>query len=1119
MILIQSLLWLLASFFLGYGIGRWLKGLFCKHKQTQTQTQTKPQEPSQVRVPVTTAAVATGGAAAALARSREPVVKPTATVKPVETPAVTAKVPEVKATVTPIKSADVSIPTTVELKTPAVNTPEVTVNASVVTPPNVDVTVPKPVITAPTVDVKAPAVSVPDTTVAKPEVAVPTVDVKTPVVDTPSIDIKDIATGVVGLGAAAMSVAAVKMNAPDGEVDLTVGELVKDPDSDVDLKTLEMTIPKSQTDMSVVELRNKDTHVDTVTVNVPDVAVDLANTQVPHVSVGLTASNLHTPEGKANLTALTVDTPDTAVHLPDAGIDTEHAQVAAGRVELNTPSGLYTLDSAQVQPLDSSEGTAALRLTKPDGDVQVANLTTDANGELTLATNNSATHQLQSVDLGSLQTGLVNKDWLASLKAAALAQGNTILAGAADQALAAQASELVTTEIGSVGAGLNPAWLASLKQAITAAGLGELTAQAKQTLGDLPKPVDESDLIEDAKTLVDELDRSKDLVSADLGTVGGGLDPAFLGSLKTAAAATPTTPANPSVNLASQAAPEASSIPKPVDESDLIEGAKTVAVDLKRHLEMSTVDIGSIGGLSADFLAGLKAAAAGAGIAASLKVANDLSNLPQPVDASDLIEGAKTVATDLQRTARMSTTEIASMGQGLTPEFASSLKQGAGSTVAASAQESAATALANQPMPVDESDLIEAKKSVVDAVLSPANLSVTELGTLGQGLNAESLNALKLAATAGTISAIQSNLAAGTQPMIVDESDAIEAIKLAWDGELSPAELSALQHTLILRPGETGRLGTVTCSVPIVNCVALGGLEGELNQGDAVQSKLFNMAVTHNDDGNYVFASLSKWLPDWIKSSDYSDHTSELATLVWDHVPSDLNAANFGDQLVLREGEHGNLGLVSCAVNEQGSISLGGIVGNLADGQSVLSKLYGIVVERTGDVYTFKQYDSAVAKDSSAAATAVGAGVAVAALGGAANTVKDMLMPVTKSEPTDILEPDLDWNEDKIRIGVHRLIAESQDRRGSKLVSQLWDGDSGYDCGVIEGEESLVLKPGLYGKLGSVHCGVTKPGRVVVSGDVSPLAEGEGVLFHLYNIVVCRDDEDNYRFERLKDMV
>lgn len=1223
MFLIQSLLLLLAAFLLGYGIGRWVKGLVCKRQQAEVQTRPSP-EPSHLRVPVTSAAVATSTAAtAALARSSQ-TPKPTVTVKQPEVakPTVTVKTPELKADVTPIKVAelktpepsvalpvvdmqapkldlptatvaapkvdvdlpqvdvkapvvdlpkvDVNVPsidlpegnikapsidlpkvdvdvpsidlTQVELKTPTVDVPKVDIQAPKIDVPKVDlqapavdlpkvdleaptidlpkvdleapaVDVPKfdleaPTIDLPNVDVQAPSVNLPKVDLQAPAIDLPTVDVSTPSielpkvdvpsvdlpkvevttptlaaslptidaklpdveVDAPHIEVKDITTGIVGLGAVAASVAALKLNAPDGEFDMTVSELIKPPEADVDLKTLQMNLPSSKADVSAVEWHNKEASADIAVVNVPEVQIDLPEANLPKMDVDLAAANLHTPEGETDLTALRVDVPDTAIHLPEAGIDFEHAKLGAGAVELNTPEGLYTLEGAKVQALDQAEAAVAVRLTKPDGDVQVASFTTDASGQVNVAAvdNSPSGVELQSFELGSLQSGLVNQDWLASLKASALEQGNTILAGAADQALTTQAAtQLTTTEIGGLGAGLSPEWLAGLKQAAMGAGLGAVVAKATDSLAGLPKPVDESDSIEGLKTLADDSGRANDLVETEIGVPSQGLNPAFLGSLKTASANASTEP----VNVITHAAEQIAGLPKSVDESDLIENVKNAEQDLERDTALTSTDLGLAGqGLNTDFLAGLKTAAAGLGTAAAVKVANDIVDLPEPVDESDVIEDVKTIKEDLARNADL--------------------------------------------------NLV----TVDRAALNPSNLTVTEIATVGQGLHADALSGLQLdAASTETLAAVQANLDSGVQPMIVDESDVIEAIKLAWDGDLSPAELAALQNTLILRPGETGRLGLVTCSVPTANCVSLGGLEGDLSAGDAMRSKLFNMAVTHNDDGNYVFSSLSAWVPEWQKSGDTVEHTDEQAQLVWDNDPSAVDYAA-GYQLTLHEGQYGNLGTVSCAVNEPGSVSLGGIVGSVADGQTAVSKLYGIFIERAGDVYTFKQFSKPNSNDSSwgdaakAAAVAMGAGVAAQA-SGAVDAINDMVMPVTKSETTDMLEPDLDWSDDKIRVGVHRLIAESHDRRGSKLVSQLWDSDSGYDCGFIEGEESLILKPGLYGKLGSIHCGVTKPGRVVVSGDVSALAEGEGVLFHLYNIVVCRDDEDNYRFERLNDLV
>ncbi|TXH69346.1 MAG: hypothetical protein E6Q83_10115 [Thiothrix sp.] len=1035
MFLIQSLLWLLAAFLLGYGIGRWLKGMFCKRRVVDHRTQVET-DSAHLRVPVTTTAVAAGtSATAALARSREP-VKPAMT-RPepeLKTPVVTVQTPELKANVSPLK-ADLDLPQA-DLKTPEVNVtvPQVEVNKPTIAVPPVDMSLPKAEIEVkaptldlpkaeietpnidldlPKVDVDAPKLDLPKVDVHVPPVDVnapkldldlPQVDVSTPKLDldlpqvdvtppsfeaklpeieTSKLEVKDIAAGVVGLGAAALSVAAVKVQAPDGEVDLTVTELNKVPEADVDLKTLHLEMPESKAELSAVEWQDAKASVDAVTVNVPQVELDLpdANRNLPRMDIGLAAANIHTPEAKADLTALSAAVPDTAVHLPEAGIELQHAEVGAGVVELNTPEGLYTLEGASVRSLEQPELAAAVRLTKPDGDIELASLARDASGQVSLAAVDSRSPEadLHSVELGSMHSGLVNPEWLAGLKAAALAEGNTILAGAVDQALA-QTSSLTSTEIGSLGTGLSPDLLAMLKQAAVGVSLGAVGTQVATEVDALPEPVDEADLIEVGKTLSDEWDRKLEIEA----------DP-----LPASASMTPP------VNLA----------------------------------------------------------------------ATDAS----PTTVKDVI------ATTVSET------------------------------------------LAAQPQAVDESDLIEAGKNVAEAVLNPTGLTTAELGDLGSGLNNGTLATLKLAAAgAATVAAVQANLQSGVQPMIVDESDAIEAIKLAWDGDLSPAELAALEHTLILRPGETGRLGLVTCSVPSANCVSLGGLEGDLQTGDAMRSRLFNMAVTHNDDGNYVFSSLSKWMPDWSKSGDFSEHTDELTQLVWDNDPSAVEHAA-GYQLTLREGQYGDLGLVSCAVNETGSVSLGGIVGSIAEGQIAVSKLYGIFVERAGDIYTFKQFSKPATTQSwggsaQAALAAVGAGVA-AKFSDTVDTVKEAVLPATHSTTTDTLEPDLTWSAEERRSNMQRLIAESHDRRGSKLVSQLWDSDSGYDCSVLEGDESLVLKPGLYGKLGSVHCGVTKPGRVVVSGDVSHLAEGEGVLFHLYNIVVCRDEEDNYRFERLNDLV
>ena len=58
---------------------------------------------------------------------------------------------------------------------------------------------------------------------------------------------------------------------------------------------------------------------------------------------------------------------------------------------------------------------------------------------------------------------------------------------------------------------------------------------------------------------------------------------------------------------------------------------------------------------------------------------------------------------------------------------------------------------------------------------------------------------------------------------------------------------------------------------------------------------------------------------------------------------------------------------------------------------------------------------------------------------------------------------------------------------------------------------SVVLKAGLYEKLGLVHCGVTRSGFVAVGGDVSTIIDKQVVLFLTHKVAVCRNG-DNHIF-------
>ncbi len=62
-------------------------------------------------------------------------------------------------------------------------------------------------------------------------------------------------------------------------------------------------------------------------------------------------------------------------------------------------------------------------------------------------------------------------------------------------------------------------------------------------------------------------------------------------------------------------------------------------------------------------------------------------------------------------------------------------------------------------------------------------------------------------------------------------------------------------------------------------------------------------------------------------------------------------------------------------------------------------------------------------------------------------------------------------------------------------------------------EGELVLAPRDYGKIGALHCGVTREGFVTVGGDVAAIGEGESVRFERHRVTVRRDGED-YRFVR-----
>ena len=64
--------------------------------------------------------------------------------------------------------------------------------------------------------------------------------------------------------------------------------------------------------------------------------------------------------------------------------------------------------------------------------------------------------------------------------------------------------------------------------------------------------------------------------------------------------------------------------------------------------------------------------------------------------------------------------------------------------------------------------------------------------------------------------------------------------------------------------------------------------------------------------------------------------------------------------------------------------------------------------------------------------------------------------------------------------------------------------------------ETLTLQPFHYGKIGVVHCGVTREGTVSCGGDIARLEDGGQHRFDRGGILVRRNGSD-YRFERAGD--
>lgn len=64
-----------------------------------------------------------------------------------------------------------------------------------------------------------------------------------------------------------------------------------------------------------------------------------------------------------------------------------------------------------------------------------------------------------------------------------------------------------------------------------------------------------------------------------------------------------------------------------------------------------------------------------------------------------------------------------------------------------------------------------------------------------------------------------------------------------------------------------------------------------------------------------------------------------------------------------------------------------------------------------------------------------------------------------------------------------------------------------------EDTQTITLAPRAYGKLGVLHCGVTREGLVTVAGDVQGIEDGKKVVFTKSGVAVSRKGSE-YTFTK-----
>ncbi|HRJ52580.1 MAG TPA: hypothetical protein PLE99_07420 [Candidatus Thiothrix moscowensis] len=357
MFLIQALLWLLVAFLLGYGIGRFLKGLFCQQRQDHERDVSVPASLK----PAQTVAVASGTAAAVatLAQVREKLNAnadlPDVSVQAprVDLPEVAVAAPEVALSVPEVTGQavpdiNVQLPDVEGIDVPEVDLPDMMLQA-----PALDVDLPVVDVDVPTVEVGLPEV---DVTLPAVEVSLPDVPVDLPeasVVDT-GLDWLDAAKAAViagGAGLVAKAGSMLDFDSIDPHKPIGIDPhlpIIDPPDLDVSLPEVALSVPE------VARQAVPDINVqlpDVEGLDVPEVDLPDMTLQAPALDVDLPVVDVDVPTVEVGLPEVDVTLPAVEVSLPDVPVDLPEASVV--------DTGLDWLDAAKAAVIAGGAGLVA----------------------------------------------------------------------------------------------------------------------------------------------------------------------------------------------------------------------------------------------------------------------------------------------------------------------------------------------------------------------------------------------------------------------------------------------------------------------------------------------------------------------------------------------------------------------------------------------------------------------------------------------------------------------------------------------------------------------------------------------------------------------------------------